>query len=386
MSASSFVRQVEHALRDAKTIPLWGHAPSFPKNLFSKKIAEIFPDFALQEIKTNWAEPNRFFEGYGSKSIVVSLELAPLSGAFFWIVSKEDAASLCAAMLTREKGKKGFSDPRLQEGFYRFLVLEATSALPFYPNLTARILSPQPYPTETSLVHDTTWTVATKTLRGRLLISPEFHHAFKAHFANMPISLLDSSIAESTFLSLKLQAGATALTYEEWAQVVIGDLLLLDKCTYDPTMQKGAVDVVLGNIPLFRARIRGGELKILDNPLFYEEQNSMDEKNSDNENTEFTEGESELSEEKKHMWSAENGSIGPMQKRLSAHDIPLTIAIEIGHIHMSAEKLLQIQPGNLIDLALPLEQVELTVQGKRIGKGELIKIGNTVGVKIISVG
>jgi type III secretion system YscQ/HrcQ family protein len=67
-------------------------------------------------------------------------------------------------------------------------------------------------------------------------------------------------------------------------------------------------------------------------------------------------------------------------------DIPFSIVVEVGHLTMSLEKLLALQPGNILETSVRPEQgVYLTVQGKKIAKGELVKIGDVLGVKILNL-
>lgn len=68
----------------------------------------------------------------------------------------------------------------------------------------------------------------------------------------------------------------------------------------------------------------------------------------------------------------------------SADEIPLSISIELGRLQMSIKKLMELEPGNLLELGVKPEQnVELTFGGKCIARGELLKIGDTLGVRIL---
>lgn len=68
-------------------------------------------------------------------------------------------------------------------------------------------------------------------------------------------------------------------------------------------------------------------------------------------------------------------------------DIPLHIAVEVGRFNMTVEKMLELQPGNLLNLHIrPEDGVDLVVNGKRVGKGELLKFGDTLGIRITEVG
>lgn len=68
-------------------------------------------------------------------------------------------------------------------------------------------------------------------------------------------------------------------------------------------------------------------------------------------------------------------------------EVPFSIIIEVGRIEMSLQKLMELQPGNLLDLNVrPENGVDLVVKGRRIAKGELLKVGETLGVRILDIG
>ncbi len=66
--------------------------------------------------------------------------------------------------------------------------------------------------------------------------------------------------------------------------------------------------------------------------------------------------------------------------------IPLSIVVEVGRLQMSLQKLLELQPGNLLDLKVnPESGVDLVVNGRRIARGELLLIGDSLGVRILDI-
>jgi flagellar motor switch protein FliN/FliY len=67
-------------------------------------------------------------------------------------------------------------------------------------------------------------------------------------------------------------------------------------------------------------------------------------------------------------------------------DLPLNVVIEMGRIQLSVQKLMELQPGNMLEVDLhPENGVDLVVNGKRIGKGELLRVGETIGVRILDI-
>lgn len=75
------------------------------------------------------------------------------------------------------------------------------------------------------------------------------------------------------------------------------------------------------------------------------------------------------------------------KKLFSPATLPMNIVVEVGRLQMSLQKLLELQPGNLLELNLrPESGVDLVVNGKRIAKGELLLIGDALGVRILDIG
>lgn len=72
---------------------------------------------------------------------------------------------------------------------------------------------------------------------------------------------------------------------------------------------------------------------------------------------------------------------------LKTGEVPLTINVEIGRLHISLRKLMELKPGNLIELtAKPEDGVDLVLNGKRLARGELIQVGEVLGVRILDIG
>ena len=75
------------------------------------------------------------------------------------------------------------------------------------------------------------------------------------------------------------------------------------------------------------------------------------------------------------------------EKPQTLTDVPLPVIIEVGRIQMSLGKLMELQPGNMLDLKVhPESGVDLVVNGRRIARGELLLIGETLGVRILEMG
>jgi len=76
----------------------------------------------------------------------------------------------------------------------------------------------------------------------------------------------------------------------------------------------------------------------------------------------------------------------PAPEEISRDELSLPLSIEVGRVNISMEKLLQLQEGNLLELGVsPESGVDLVVHGKCIGKGELLKVGDNIGIRILQL-
>lgn len=77
----------------------------------------------------------------------------------------------------------------------------------------------------------------------------------------------------------------------------------------------------------------------------------------------------------------------PHAKAISSEEIPLSIVIEVGRLQMSVQQLMELQPGNMLNLNVyPENGVDLVVNGRKVAKGELLLIGDTLGVRVLDIG
>lgn len=76
----------------------------------------------------------------------------------------------------------------------------------------------------------------------------------------------------------------------------------------------------------------------------------------------------------------------PAPEEISRDEINLPLTIEIGRLNVSMETLLQLQQGNVLELPVnPESGVDLVINGKCIGKGELLKVGDNIAVRILQL-
>jgi flagellar motor switch protein FliM len=67
-------------------------------------------------------------------------------------------------------------------------------------------------------------------------------------------------------------------------------------------------------------------------------------------------------------------------------DVPLQIAVELARVPVTAQQVVGMRPGQVIELNRgPGEPVELSVNGKVVGRGELVEVEGQLGVRILTL-
>ncbi len=84
-------------------------------------------------------------------------------------------------------------------------------------------------------------------------------------------------------------------------------------------------------------------------------------------------------------WSMENvpdKSHGDVAKG-SLDDLPVKLVFELGRLDLSLREVRQLAPGAIVPLARPMdESLDVVANGRRIGHGTLVKIGDSLGVRL----
>ncbi|KTB69595.1 type III secretion protein [Pseudomonas viridiflava ICMP 13104] len=68
----------------------------------------------------------------------------------------------------------------------------------------------------------------------------------------------------------------------------------------------------------------------------------------------------------------------------SLDELPLTLVCQLGSVELTLAQLREMAPGSLLPLtSLAHDEVDLMVNGRRIGRGELVTIGDGLGVRLL---
>ncbi len=67
-------------------------------------------------------------------------------------------------------------------------------------------------------------------------------------------------------------------------------------------------------------------------------------------------------------------------------DLSLTLEVELDRVTLKLSDLVQLVPGQIIQLQrAPADPVDLCVNNQLVGRGQLVKINDALGVKILSL-
>lgn len=390
-----WIRQAHQAVIDTQKIPLSGYLPVFPWEEVSKKMATLFqsPELKIRLRQVQLLLAEEITQGFGSHFVPLAVDLTPLQGQAFFLMGKEEINQLAALGLTSSPAGQGFLSTSFREGFYYYLCTEAIlalNALNAFGDLSVKIgKAPPLLPQEESLCIDIEISHPKRSFFGRIICPASLHQVFKDHFHTpQPVSI-SGLLAQQTQISTAITIGQTELSITEWKGVKQGDFITLDRCTFDPQTKKGTAVLCLENTPLLRLRIKEDHLKIVNYATYHEELHSMDPilPESDDEHEEFSSPEVDEDTNAEHLWSSEPTNVDNEEESLiSTAQIPLTLVIEVGRLKMSLEELLNLSPGNTLELPVrPQHGVDITIQGKKVAKAELIKLGEMLGVKILKL-
>jgi flagellar motor switch protein FliN len=407
--SSNWVRKVEEMALIAKKIPLWGSFPDIDWDSLEQTLAKTLDVSSLKFLfqKSEVVPKHRFQEGFAQHPMLQPIALSPFPSAAFILINPTDIRQLIRSLLPSSHDH--FSDPDFEQGFFLFLLalcLENLSEEFIFQDFSPLLLSQPPAEIDDEgICIDFKISSEKWVLPLRIICPLSLHRALHQEALKRP-PVISSALRSELELSLIASIGEVTLQTKEWNKLSIGDFIILDRCFYNPFSSKGSAILFLESQPLFRTRIKADSLKITDYAFYYETGDIMEkDRESDFSQEDHFEGDNleereELDEEPLDDYEDEeeeefedlNAPETPPQQQLSDHltqaslDIPMTLTVEVGRISMSLEKVLQLQPGNLLEISLqPQQGVWLTVQGKRVASGELLSIGDVMGVKILQL-
>jgi flagellar motor switch protein FliN/FliY len=438
----SWLKVISPDVVSVDEIPLWGSPPTFPWENYSEALSEALhiPKLQISVANTEWKLPAELMSGMGINPVVLAFQIAPLQGYGLWILPRENLKGLLSLAVASNIELSDLEKEEWQEEFYEFLALEAVHAfhrVKYDVSLSPQITREIQLPENPSLCIDLTISSEGRSFTGRLAFTTEMRQSLSQKYTVRTLSY-PQNLSEAVTVPIQLIAGQVVLHQKTWQEIHLGDFLLLDSCSLTLDQDKGRIVLVVNEAPLFRGKIKDGNIKILEYPSlqevhpsmvkqketedkdfdeeedtfgeddFTEEYTEDDELSEDDETEEEEEADDEVTETDAEEKPAAPGkpSAKPLAKPqdkatapektakaavqpasqtlVKPEEIPLTISIEVGRLQMSVKQLMELAPGNILELSVhPENGVDLVVSGRCIGKGELLKIGDALGVRIL---
>jgi type III secretion system YscQ/HrcQ family protein len=374
-----WVRKIDAALLELDQVLLYGNAPRFDFQRISSLIASHFgiTGLSLEMGECAWREPTELTEGLGPNLLTLGAALTPLSGEAIWLMSRQDVAYLTSWLMNGKARGRSVSSEILQEGFYRYLALNALDALQGLESLkdfSLKLDEEPSNPQGPSWTVDIKLTFEQRSCWGRLVVSKHLLTSWQRHFASLRELFSLTPLAKSLEISVGLKTGSVSLTAKEWKKLKKGDFVILDRGSYDPKHKAGVARLTLPGTPLFHVSVKENKIKLLDYALFYEDE--MENRDSAPEMQENEIASAEIGE--KNMIPADEGL------SMAVKDLPLHVTVELARLRISVDQLMKLSPGNFLELPVHPEQgVTLTVNGQKVGRAELVYLGEKIGIRIL---
>lgn len=376
-----WVKRITSEIEVLSTIPLFGNATQFDWTHFSSLLKSHLGATEVQVVPKGqeYKEGAEITAGLGSRLTTLAINVGPI-GEALWIMPEADRGKLTVGLL-KASGKAGpMPSEIMQEGFYRYIILEALSVsatLPPFDQLTLQVMDDEK-PCEKAFCIDVEITINEKNCWGRLVLPLEFRSKWVKHFSTSQAEYVPKQLAKETVLTVGLKTGSFMLNQSEWETLKPGDFVLLDKGSYDAHKSSGICMLMLASTPLFNVKIKNNKVELIDYAFYYED-NMENTPPPEMPETPEVNGAPEAPQEPMHFPSEEAESV-------AIKELPLNVTVEVSRIKITLDQLMQLTPGNVLELPIhPDQGVSLTVGGQKVATAELVYLGEQLGVRILKI-
>ena len=376
----NWLEELDPAFLDLEGIPLSSSPKGFSLEKFEKSLCEKLKVQGVVEI----LDPIPLEEHKeGEKGIQFSVP--GLAGTIALVISRSELEELLLHLLNGKR-EGSISDEYLTP-FWNFIIDTLKGA--FVESFTeANPPTIQQLddgkPTTPALQYPLELTIGKQTFSAKMITSREFIQEWrKSNLKSSRNNRLADLLKARIEIPLDVVIGGIELPRSDWRSIEEGDILLLDHLTYNPGAEKRGCSFLFQEHPLFRIKAKTGAIKIIEQAkgvkIFMPLEPGANPEQKDSEQKE-AEKEDEIGP------VPEGDAVVPKVDRgqpESLHDLPLQIRIEMGRFKLPLNQVLELQEGNILKVDVdPRKGVDLVVEGKVIGRGELVQIGDLVGVRI----
>lgn len=440
-----WLKSIPSGLIELDEIPLVGYSTAFPWQKFIDGIVKQFEldKFSLVPGTWKWLSSHELFEGIDKDPIIVNFGFSGYEGHASIAINKRDLDAVIGLMIAHRALEITPFDPSHQKAFLDFLMValcDQFSRTNWEKGLQIFLSPERPLSEEHYLTLDVQVDFTQRSFPIRIYVDNQLRQSWKEkHLPSFDPSL-NPSLAQKIEFPISIEAGYVEMLPKKWQEIHLGDLLLLDSCTIDETFKGGSVLLRLHHLPYFKAQLNDGNIILEEQPSYHEIESAMakdtnddtdfdfDDESQTDDSTfglgddsdfDFSEESDILSEVDEEATAKEETAkpAAPAQQKASSaaqqqstktpppagkevevakktpqpavspKDIPLYIGVEVGRFQVTLEKMMELQPGNMLSLHVrPEDGVDLVVNGRRIGRGELLRFGETLGVRITEIG
>jgi flagellar motor switch protein FliN/FliY len=443
VSPYAWLKAMPTALLHRDEIPLVSPQPSFPWQPLIETLTQRFElsHFNLEPQQWQWREPSQMLNGIAGTPFILAVGVGGYEG-HITVIFEESSLNRIMAEFMQHEPLVEHAESSYQKGFMHFLAMETLDTLTqlAWQNTAELFLAPHVgLPTHPLLTLDVACQLNAYNFHVRVLLDDELRKGWLEQHRSSADAIGNAEMAQRIYLPVSVQAGQIALSASQWQRVQPGDFLILDKCDLDAALQNGTLTIRVHHLPFFMAQLNEGavfltEQAILDEVVPFMAKHHDDEDDDfdfdddldeefnfedddldvemdtelDDDSEDEVEEDSEIEEpataDETHSEEDENTVVdevpqkntedaetedtqqAPIKKTTSLKDLPLNIAVEIGRFEMTIEKLLQMQPGNVLDLHIrPEDGVDLIANGRRLARGELMLLGESLGVRVTEI-
>jgi len=369
----NWLEELDPVFLDLEGIPLSSIPKGFSLDIFQKKLSEKLKIQATVEV----LDPLPL-ESSKAKEKGLIFSVPGMPGTLAFTMPRAEIEELLFFLL--EGKKDGTISDEYVEPFWNFFVdiLKSSFQESFQGEqaLSLQQVGEGQLPHPPALLFPLKASFNGKTFSASLVVGEAFLKEWrKSHLKSVHAGKVAALLKERIEIPVDVVVGGIELPKSDWKKIEEGDTLLLDHLTYSPGAEKGEALLFFGEHPLFRIKAKTGAVKIIEPakgvkifmPL--EPEQPVEKEKEDDIGA--------VPEEMPTLTEEDRGA------PVSLHDLPLQIRIEMGRFKLPLNQVLELQEGNILKLDVdPRKGVDLVVEGKVIGRGELVKIGDLVGVRI----
>lgn len=361
---------VSHLVDKEKTLFKF---PSFPWKAFSSLLQEqlSLSSLTLSFEYKGWVGGDLVIENVKDSYVQEFLVDPVKNSELFLIYSKSDLQALISGVFDSLGADSFFYDEGKLLGFHYYFFAEVCKVLQdlkwipsFTPKMNKEVLKNYTFRGNFFVI----------SIQGdcnghpfflRLALPEVCWDSFSVFLEKLKPSFDITTVNPLFSLLFSLELGYSSISTEDFLKLKVGDFLLLDSCLFDADAKEdgGAFLSILGK-KFFGGRFlhkNPGDFKI----------------------TNYSTADVAMTEEKQTEVKFSNSEDKAPSPKDSLANIPINIILEAGRYNITLEEFSKLAPGSVLNLGVkPEHGVDLIVNGKRVGKGSIISLGNTLGVRI----